>query len=429
MYISFPEVHVPIQGLDEVRLPPMVPIRQQFDTSEIGSPAEYLRAALERDIPAPSRFQGKSIAITVGSRGIPALAEMVKAICDTLKKWGAEPFLVPSMGSHGGACAAGQEEMLAGYGITEETMGVPVRSSMEVVRYGTICGEPLYGDKLAFASDGIVVFNKVKPHTEFRAAHESGLVKMIAIGLGNHVGATQFHSFGMDRFPELLPQVGEQFLVAGKLAFGVGVVQNAYDHISDIRVCTAENFMETDAALQAIAKEKMGRFLFDHIDLLIIDEIGKNISGTGCDPNVVGRNLSNTFHGMLDLQKLMVRSLTPESHGSGVGLGMADMTTRKCLNSVDWEATWANVLTTGSMTGGRIPLYANNDREAVLQCVRTCKNSDAANPRIVRIKNTLCMDRFLVSLPLFEVIRDLPGILQNGEPVPFRFDRNGAIDF
>lgn len=426
MFIPFPEVHVPMQGLDEVKLPLMVPICQQFDAARIEDPAGYLTQALERSIPAPEQFAGKRIAVTVGSRGIPALAEMVKAICDALKRWGAEPFIVPAMGSHGGANAAGQVELLTGYGVTESAVGAPIRSSMEVVSYGQICGEPLYGDKLAFESDGTVVFNKVKPHTEFRAAHESGLLKMVAIGLGNHRGATQFHSFGFDRFPELLPKVGEQFLATGKLAFGVGVVQNAYDYISDIQVCTSENFMETDAALQAIAKEKMGKFLFDHIDLLIIDEIGKNISGTGCDPNVVGRNLSNTFHDMLDLKKLLIRSITPESHGSGVGLGMADMTTRKCLCSVDWEATWANVLTTGSMTGGRIPLYANNDREAILQCLRTGK-TDVTRPCIVRIRNTLCMDRFWVSQPLFARIRNLSGIRQDGDPAPLRFDENGDL--
>ena len=425
MFISFPEVHVPIQGLDEIQLPLMIPICQQFDTAKIDDPAEYLRTALEQTVPH-AQLNGKRIAVTVGSRGIPVLAEVVKAICDTLKKWGAEPFIVPAMGSHGGANAAGQEEMLAGYGITQTAMEVPIRSSMEVVPYGTVCGAPLYGDKLAFEADGIVVFNKVKPHTEFRAVHESGLLKMVAIGLGNHIGATQFHAFGFERFPELLPQVGEQFLATGKLAFGVGVVQNACDDISDIQVCTADKFIETDAALQSIAKQKMGRFLFDRIDLLIIDEIGKNISGTGCDPNVVGRNLSNTFHNMLDMQKLFIRSITPESHGSGVGLGMADITTRRCLNSVDWEVTWANVLTTGSMIGGRIPLYANHDREAVLQCIRTCK-TDVTRPRIVRIKNTLCMDRFLVSEPLFETIRTLPGIQQDGDPIPFRFHENGDM--
>lgn len=427
MFISFPEVHVPIQGMERVRLPGMVRIRQKYDSLCIEDPPSYISDALEREIPQEGRFAGKRIAVTVGSRGIPGLDRMVRSICDTLKRWGAEPFIVPAMGSHGGAAAEGQTELLASYHITEESMGVPILSSMETVRYGDLNGVPLYCDKLAFASDGIAVFNKVKPHTDFRGPHESGLAKMIAIGLGNHMGATSFHSFGFERFAELLPDAAKAFLATGKLAFGVGVVQNAYDNISDIAVCTEERFLETDRRLLEIAKEKLARFKFDHIDLLIIDEIGKNISGTGCDPNVVGRNLSNTFHGMLDLQKLFIRSLTPESHHSGVGLGMADMTTRACLNDVDWSVTWANVLTTGSMPGGRIPIYANTDREAILQCISTCHGSDPANPRIVRIKNTLSMEDIQVSPAIYEDLRDCPDIELLEEETPMRFDENGSL--
>ncbi|MDR1505932.1 MAG: hypothetical protein LBI67_02410, partial [Treponema sp.] len=312
----------------------MVTIRQTYDRALIADPAGYLRDAVGKALPRAERLRGKHIAVTVGSRGIPDLDKMVRSLCDFLKKQGAEPFIIPAMGSHGGATAEGQRAMLEGYHITEAAMGVPVRSSMETVVYGEVDGIPLHCDKLAFAADGVVVFNKVKPHTDFRGDYESGLVKMIAIGMGKHTGASLFHSVGLERFPDLLPRVGEVFLATGKVCLGVGVVQNAYDDISDILVCGPETLMETDRELLRIAKRKLPLFKFDHIDLLIVDEIGKNISGTGCDPNIIGRNLSDSFHGILDLKKLFVRSLTPEAHHNGCGLGMVDMTTRACLAGV-----------------------------------------------------------------------------------------------
>ena len=427
MFISFPEIHVPIQGMDQVRLPSMIPIRQIYDSASIADLTGHIAWKMEEIIPDNRNLSGRRIAVTVGSRGIPHLAEMVKQICVTLRVWGAFPFIVPTMGSHGGASAEGQTGVLASYGITEEAMGVPLLSSMETVQYGELEGIPLYCDKLAFESDGVVVFNKVKPHTEFRGDHESGLAKMIAIGMGNHKGASSFHSLGFERFAEMIPKVAETFLGTGKVIMAIGVVQNAYDDISDIRVCVPEELLKTDEELLRIAKEKMARFKFDNIDLLIVDEIGKNISGTGCDPNVVGRNLSNTFSGILNLKKLFIRGLTPESHHSGVGLGMADMTTRACLNDVDWEASWANVMTTGSLIGGRIPIYANNDEDAIRQCLCTARCTDPSTTRIVRIKNTLSLEEIQVSTAIYEGLQGNPEIEQLGEAVPMLFSEGGNL--
>lgn len=243
MFFSFPNMHVPVQGMDEIRLPQMVPIRQLYDRSYIQDPSGEIVRQMDQIFPERSRFSGKRIAVTVGSRGIPGLAGMVKGICSTLQAWGAEPFIVPAMGSHGGARAEGQLELITGYGITEEAIGAPIRTSMAVVQYGKLEGIPLYCDKLAFQSDGIVIFNKVKPHTDFRGTHESGLSKMIAIGLGNHKGASCFHNAGFQRFPELLPKAAQTLVDTGKVAFGVGVVQNTYDRISDIRVCPPEHLV------------------------------------------------------------------------------------------------------------------------------------------------------------------------------------------
>lgn len=306
-------------------------------------------------------------------------------------------------------------------------MGVPIKASMEVVQYGDLNGIPLYCDKYAYESDGIVIFNKVKPHTDFRGPHESGLLKMIAIGIAKHKGAAMFHSFGFERFAELIPQVAEIFLEKCPVAFGVGVVQNAYDDICNIDVCTKDTLIETDARLLEISKERIAKFLFNDIDLLIIDEIGKNISGNGHDPNVTGRNLGGTFKGLLNLDKLFVRSLTPEAHHNGCGLSNCDVTTRAVLNDVDWDVTWTNGLTTGIMTAGQIPVYANNDEQAIRMCIKSLHNVDYSKVRVVHIKNTLAMSTIEVSKALYEDIKELPGISYVSGPVQMRFHEDGSL--
>lgn len=426
MRIDFPEVHPKIQGLDEVQIPKMVKIRQIYDSQRIEDIAAEVKHQMEK-VENRDNYEGKHICVTVGSRGIPYIDVIVKTICDTLKEWGAKPFIIPSMGSHGGATSEGQLEMLAGYNITEETMGVPIKSSMEVVQYDELNGIPLYCDKYAYESDGIVIFNKVKPHTDFRGAHESGLAKMIAIGIAKHKGAAMFHSFGFHRFAELIPPVAEKFLDKCPFAFGIGVVQNAYDDICEIAVCNKNDFMETDARLLVSAKEKIAKFLFDHIDLLIIDEIGKNLSGNGHDPNVTGRNLQDTFKGTLDLKKLFIRGITPEAHHNGAGLGSADVTTRKCLNDIDWEVTWTNALTTGIMTAVRIPFYTNTEKDAIKTCLKTLYSTDPLKARIVHIKNTQSMYNIEVSEALYEDIKNLPGIEFVSGPFSIEFDENGDM--
>ncbi len=426
MFIDFPEMHAIVQGMENVPIPEMVTIHQAYDPQKIENVREHMRAQLEK-LPDHENYRGKSICITVGSRGIPQLDTMVRTMCDVLKEWGARPFIIPAMGSHGGGNAAGQLEMIAGYHITEETMGVPIKASMEVVQYGDLNGIPLYCDKYAYESDGIVIFNKVKPHTDFRGPHESGLLKMIAIGIAKHKGAAMFHSFGFERFAELIPQVAEIFLEKCPVAFGVGVVQNAYDDICNIDVCTKDTLIETDARLLEISKERIAKFLFNDIDLLIIDEIGKNISGNGHDPNVTGRNLGGTFKGLLNLDKLFVRSLTPEAHHNGCGLSNCDVTTRAVLNDVDWDVTWTNGLTTGIMTAGQIPVYANNDEQAIRMCIKSLHNVDYSKVRVVHIKNTLAMSTIEVSKALYEDIKELPGISYVSGPVQMRFHEDGSL--
>lgn len=428
VWIDFPEMSIPVEGADQIPIPRMYRIRQHYDRQRVDDVGETLRRELERSVKDKARFRGRRLALTVGSRGIPGLAGMVRMICDTVKEWGAEPFIVPAMGSHGGATAEGQRAILAGYGITEAAMRVPVRSSLEVVRYGELSdGTPLYCDKNAWESDGVILFNKVKPHTDFRGKHESGLGKMVAIGLAKDVGASLFHTRRLSRFPEYIPQVTRIFMDAGKVAFGVGVVQNAYDEICRVQACEGCDVLEMDGELQAFAKTRMPRFKFDRCDVLVVDEIGKNISGSGMDPNITGRNDSGDFPGILEVQRIAVLGVTEESCHNGCGINLCDFTTQRVVQSIDWYATWLNNVAASMVSRGQIPTYLETDRDVLLAAIRTCVETDFRRPRVARIKNTLHMSEILVSEALYEDIRDREDVELVSGPEEMAFDGQGFL--
>ena len=296
-FIEFPEIQFPVQGMDEIEIPRMVRVRQRFENDKIENSREHLNKELD-GLKIRGSVKGKRIAVTVGSRGIPDNAVIVKTICDKLKEWGAAPFLVPAMGSHGGGTVEGNLEILNGYGITEDNIKVPILAGMEVVQIGSIDDEahtPVFCDRYAAEADGIVIYNKVKLHTDFKGEHESGLLKMIAIGLAKHEGCSWFHRQGFDTFAERIPMVAKVFLEKMPVIFGVGVVQNAYDQISEMKAYAKDEIVEGDKELLRTARRRFPRFKFDHIDVLIIDRIGKNISGEGADPNVTGRGFMPYF--------------------------------------------------------------------------------------------------------------------------------------
>lgn len=428
-FINFPEIHIPIQGIEEVEIPKMVRIKQLYDDSKIDNIQRYLENKLEK-LHFEENLNGKKIAVTVGSRGIPHNAMMVKTICDYLKTQGAEPFIVPAMGSHGGGNVEGNLEIINGYGITEESMQVPIKASMEVVQIGNIHDNvqtPIYCDKYAAEADGIVIYNKVKPHTDFKGIHESGLLKMMAIGLAKHKGCSLFHKQGFDTFAERIPLVAEVFLEKLPVLFAVGVVQNAYDEISEIEVFPKEKIIEGDQKLLQIAKKRFPRFKFDNIDVLIIDRIGKNISGEGADPNVTGRGFMPYFKDDFHTKRLLIRGLSDQSHHNACGLGLADITTRRCLNSVDWESTWVNLTTNTMIEGGKIPMYQNNDFDAIRVAIRTCTKIQYRNAKIVRIKDTLALDEFEVSDTLLPEINGNREIEILSDPYDLVFDKDGYL--
>lgn len=431
MYIDFPPVSgVIVEGMDTMTLPQMVTIRQKYDSTKIEDVTASVTQKMEQALQYKAAFAGKRICITAGSRGIPHLDLILLAICGQLKMWGAKPFIIPAMGSHGGGTAQGQLELLASYNITPQSMGVPVLSSMAVVQYGVLSnGTPLYCDKYAYESDGIVVLNKQKPHTDFHGPHESGLAKMIAIGLGKHKGASAFHMQGFPEFAQRIPEAAACFLNACPVAFGVGIVQNAYDELCAIEVAPPEAMLKMDEINLLLAKEKLARFLFPSLDVLVLDTIGKNISGYGQDPNVTGRaNGSDpSFKTVLDLKKLVILGVTAESHNNGTGIAAADVTTLRCMRGIDWAAVWTNLITSTEIQGCKMPMYANSDKEAILLAIRTCNNIHFDRVKLARVRSTLELHEIEVSLALYEELKQNPRVELVRGPYALAFDESGYL--
>lgn len=427
-FIEFPEINIKLEGMEEIILPKIRKIEQIFDASRIDDIEAYIAHKMEENLSCREAYKGKRICITAGSRGIPYMDKVIRTIAGKLESWGAKPFVIPAMGSHGGATAEGQKHFLAEYNITEESIGVPILSSMETVKLGELeDGTPVYIDRYAYESDGIVILNKIKPHTDFRAEHESGMVKMITIGLAKHKGASMIHRKGFGTFGERIPKIAAFIMEHAPVAFGVGIVQNAYDDIYEMEIMEKDEIMKEDARLLKLAKEKIGYFKDPHIDVLIIDEIGKNISGNGHDPNVTGRSNSKGFEGTADIKKLFIRGLNKETDHNGCGLSGADITTRRCLRDVDFEATWVNVATSTMLNGGAIPMYVENDRLAIQLAIRTCNNIDFNRARVVRIKDTMHMDKIEVSEAYYETLKTNPEIRVLSEPYEMQFDEEGFL--
>lgn len=427
MMIDFPAIRVHVQGLDRIKIPKMVKIRQKYDTHTINDIPGHIRAKMDRAVSCKEAFAGKRIAITAGSRGIPHYPLILRTMVEVLSAWGAKPFIVPAMGSHAGATAEGQQEMLSGFGITEESVGCPICSSMDAVSIGELKdGTIIYCDRLAYESDGIVIFNKVKSHTCFKAEHESGLLKMMVIGLGKHVGAASMHAKGYGTFPARLKEGGELFLRKAPVVLGVGLVENARDEISDIEVYEPNRIVEGDAYLLAVSKDKMARLHFDETDVLIIDRIGKDISGSGFDPNIIQRK-DRKFPGALRNQIIMVRGLSEGTHHSAVGIAHIDLTTLRCVREVDWNVTWTNSMTSTSAVNCRIPCFAPDDREGILWAIKSCTPESRENVRIVRIKDTVNLEYLEVSENLAEKLRLQDDIEILSEPYEIPFGEDGYI--
>ena len=424
------KIEVNIAGGLDFPLPPMTRVRQKFDAARLAD----IPSAIGREFTRPEICErikpGQVIAVGCGSRGIANIAQIACAVIAELKALGAKPFIFPCMGSHGAATAEGQKKVLETYGITEASTGVPIRATMETEIVGHLAdGTPVHMDKYAAEAEAIVVINRIKPHTGFRGATESGLTKMLAIGIGKITGAAIYHTHGMDRFPELLPQIREVNIAQRNVLFGVGIVENAYDETAYIEIIPAQSLKTREPDLQAVAKRMMPQLFFDDIDVLIIDEMGKNISGAGFDPNITGRNRRNVkWQDKPRVKKIVVLGLTRVSQGNATGLGSADVITMRLFKELDVASTYANVITSMNLDGGAIPIVMNNDHEAIALAVKTVVRVKPEDCRIVRIRNTLHLGEIEVSNALLEEVGRQPERFEIAEPPrDVKFDAQGNL--
>ena len=414
--------------LGSAAFPRIMKARQSFPHAE---PID-VEAGVQRELARPeivSRVgSGKSIAVGVGSRGIAGIDRIVRSVVQCLQELGGEPFIVPTMGSHGGATPQGQADVLARFGITDETMGAPVRSSLEVVQLGTSpSGMPLYTDRLAHEADSTVVINRIKPHTLFRGPVESGLMKMLAIGLGKHSGALAVHAAGADRFASLIPEMGKQIIEKGNVIFGVAVVENSKEQPTRIIAVEPERMREAEEGLLAEARSLMGRILFPQLDVLVVREIGKNISGDGMDPNVTGRYPIDVEVGEPEIQRVVALDLTEETHGNALGIGLADVVTRRLADQVDMEATYLNALTAHVLSTVKVPLTVDTDKLAIAAALQSCWRVEPGHQKMMIIENTLKMEEVYISEPALEDARALSDVEVLDEPFDMTFDEHGAL--
>ena len=382
-------------------LPKMTRIRQRFETSPILDIDAALSVELQKLPLAEHIRPGQTVAITAGSRGIANIVQVLAGIVRELKSLGAEPFLVPAMGSHGGATAAGQEKLLAGYGITQQSVAAPIRSSMEVVDLGlSRLGLPVYLDRLAFSADHIVVVNRIKPHTDFKAPIESGLIKMMTIGLGKQRGAEQYHNAVIEHgYYETLMAHAEVILDKAPIAFGVGLVENQLDETEMIVTTWKDRLVATEAVVLERAKALLPRLPFKAIDLLIVDEMGKDISGTCMDQKVIARTVIKvgTAPSEPRIRRIFVRDLTEKSQGMATGIGNADFVTSRLVAKVDRQATYMNCLSACEPEMAAIPPYYDTDREVLQRALSTIGLVSPENAKIVHIRNTLALHTMMVS--------------------------------
>ena len=424
-----------MKGWKRMALPKMVRVNQHFDAPVLTDLPAAIHAELEsigiRSIIKP----GDAVALTAGSRGVANIATAVKAIVDYLKKIGAKPFVVPAMGSHGGATAEGQRTVLEHYGITEETVGAPVKASMEVVKLGKLpqAGSddlPVFMDKYAAQADHIVPINRIKAHTDFNGSIESGLMKMMVIGLGKQQGANYYHrAFFQYGFEHVITAVGGFILDTEKIAFGVGLIENAHEDTAKVVAIPAARLLQTERELLVESKSMMGKLPFDELDLLIIDWTGKNISGTGMDTNVIGRMMQNFEPEPLKpaILRIFVRDLTEESDGNATGIGLADFTTTRLVDKIDRHATYMNGITALGPQKSKIPFYYDTDQEAIEVALNTIGLTKPENARVVRIESTLRLTELDLSEALLQDAKLHSNLEVVGELQPLEFNESGNL--
>lgn len=408
--------------------PRMIRVRQAFARPRVADVPRAVAEALARaGLPIKP---GDTVALGAGSRGVANIGVIVGATVRWLQDLGARPFIVPAMGSHGGGTPEGQLSVLAHYGVTEATMGCPVRATMDVVQVGEALGLPVWLDRHAAQADWVGLVNRVKPHTDFKGSIESGLFKMMTIGLGKYQGATQYHRMNVSHgYEKVITAVGREMLARARIAFGLGVVENGYDETAVIEAFTAAGLEEGERRLLKDAREWMARLPFSPLDVLIVEEMGKNISGAGMDTNVIGRpsNPHEPFPADPKILWIVALNLTGESYGNATGIGNADFTTRRLVDKIDMKATLINCITACAPNGAKVPPTYETDREAIETALSCIGLTPPERARVIRIKNTLLLGEIEVSEAFLPELGRRPDLERRSDPAPLAFDVAGRL--
>ena len=414
-----------------MQFPKVVKVRREFPRPQVESVEAALREQLGRDAIASRISPGMEVALTAGSRGISQINEVLRVLVAVLKEMEARPFIVPAMGSHGGATAEGQVEVLESLGVTEEFCGAPIRSSMDVVEIGeTERGVPVYMDRIAHdESDGVILVNRIKAHTDFRGRVESGLLKMASIGLGKHKQALALHGYGVEGIRDHMIEAGREVVDSGKVLFGVATVENAYDEPAFVEAITPQDIPEREEELLEEYMKLMPELPVSEIDILFVDALGKDYSGTGMDTNVIGRFYIPGVEEpeSPNVKYIIVSDVSEGSHGNALGIGLADLTTKRLFEKIDMEAMNANVLTSTFLERAKVPMVMPNDREAIKAAVRANWGVPEEDTRFVRIPNTLHLEHAYLSENLLDEAREAGDLEVLGEPEELRFGPDGYL--
>ncbi len=393
----------------EIKLPKMCPVTQLFPNEKLADIRGSVDREFEKEHVRAAIRPGQSIAVLVGSRGISNLAEIVRAVIDNLVLLGAEPFIIPAMGSHGGGIAEEQKKILQGYGIDEKAMKVPVIASMETKIIGrTPGGVPVHIDRCAYEADGIVPVGRVKVHTDFDGPIESGLCKMLAIGGGKHNGCSRLHQEGFDQFPDLIPQVASVILEKLNVPFGAAIIENGHEETYMVEVIPGDYILEREPQLLSISKNLMPRLQFDEIDVLVVEQIGKDITGAGMDPNITGRRSVGKiedFDGP-QIKRILVLGLSEGTHNNATGWGVADFITEEARRMVELSSTYTNCIASGNPEAGRMPITVKDEEEGLRAAIQTCSGIDVNHARVVKIQDTLHLVNIQVSENMLPLCRD-----------------------